>query len=255
MSAFLFPVSKDNRENFPRIRVVLFCEYFVHRVFFPSRVDDIDMQRCVSEPYEPYDYVRQRAPYPAYDTWGHLTPAEQDAVYSYQDLGSKQHVWDVKAPDDIHRTCSIINSYLRFPEFHELMSDVDVCQCEALISLLDSAVSKSVLPYRLNVIRGLANPAWISGLVEGDVYREPAYGSYSLSVDAALRYARVNEEQKIVFLARKLEKGERALYLGYKEEEMLVERGCEYTIEEVVPVKKGILSPVCEGIVYILRRT
>ena len=212
------------------------------------------MERYVSEPYSPYDYVRQQAPYPAYDSWCELTDAERDAVYSYQDLGSKQYVWDVEAPDDVHRTCSIINSYLRFPGFSGLMSEADVCQCEGLISLLDSAVSKSVLPERLNVIRGLANSEWVSGFSVGDTYFEDGYGSYSLSVDAALRYARVNDEGKMVFLSRPLEIGDMALYLGNKEEEMLVERGCEYQIDEISPVEKGLLSPFCDAIVYMLVR-
>ena len=58
----------------------------------------------------------------------------------------------------------------------------------------------------------------------------------------------------MVFLARTLEKGESALYLGDKEEEMLVERGCEYVVDEISHVKKGMLSPLCEAIVYMLRR-
>ena len=212
------------------------------------------MERYVSEPYSPYDYVRQKAPYPAYDSWDLLSDAERDAVLSFQDLGSKQDSWDVEAPDPVHVNCSIVNSYLRFPEFCNLMSRNDVCQCKSLIALLDSAVSKSVLPGKLNVIRGLADPQWISELCEGDTYLEPAYGSYSLSVNAALRYARVNDERKLVFLARILEKGEKALYLGYKEEEMLVERGCEYVVNEISPVEKGVLSSDYEASVYILRR-
>ena len=212
------------------------------------------MERYVSEPYSPYDYVRQNAPYPAYNSWCELTDAERDAVLSFQDLGSRQDSWDVCAPDQTHVNCSIVNSYLRFPEFRDLMSGDDVCQCEELISFLDSAVSKSVLPEGLNVIRGLADSRWISEFCVGDTYVEDGYGSYSLSVDAALRYARVNDDGKMVFLARILEKGERALYLGCKEEEMLVERGCEYVINEISPVDKGILSPDTEAIVYILRR-
>ncbi len=213
------------------------------------------MERYVSEPYSPYDYVRQQAPYPAYDSWCELTDAERDAVLSFQDLGSRQDSWDVEAPDPVHVNCSIVNSYLRFPGFADKMSSADLRQCEELISLLDSAVSKSVLPEGLNVIRGLADSKWVLGLSVDDTYLEPAYGSYSLSVDAACRYARVNEEDKMVFLARTLEKGERALYLGRKEEEMLVERGCEYVIDEISHVKKGMLSPFCEAIVYMLVRT
>ena len=57
-----------------------------------------------------------------------------------------------------------------------------------------------------------------------------------------------------MFLARPLEEGDKALYLGNKEEEMLVERGCEYLVDEISPVEKGVLSPVCEASVYMLRR-
>ena len=134
------------------------------------------------------------------------------------------------------------------------MSSADLRLCEELISLLDSSIEKSVLPDGLNVIRGLYDSRWTSQLQEDDVYIERAYGSYSLSVNAALRYARVNAEGKMVFLARTLERGERALYLGHKEEEMLVERGCTYLIDEISPVEKGVLSPDCEAIVYMLRR-
>ena len=212
------------------------------------------MERYVSEPYSPYDYVRQSAPYPAYDSWSVLTDAERDAVLSFQDLGSKQDSWHVCAPDPVHVNCSIVNSYLRFPEFAGKMSSADLQLCNELILLLDSAISKSVLPEGLNVIRGLADSRWTSQLQENETYVEDGYGSYSLSIDAALRYARVNAEGEMVFLARTLEKGERALYLGQKEEEMLVERGCEYWVEEISSVKKGLLSPVCEARVYMLRR-
>ena len=210
------------------------------------------MERCVSEPYSPYDYEHQHAPYPAYDSWDLLSAAERDAVLSFQDLGSKQDSWHVCAPDPVHVNCSIVNSYLRFPEFSQMMSSADLQLCGELISLLDSAIEKSILPRGLNVIRGLADSQWISGFLEDDIYVESGYGSYSLSVDAAVRYAQVNSEGQMVFLSRALKPGDRALYLGEKEEEMLVGRGKEYVVDEIVSVQKGDLSPVCESIVYIL---
>ena len=210
------------------------------------------MERCVSEPYSPYDYEHQHAPYPAYDSWDLLSAAERDAVLSFQDLGSKQDSWDVQAPDPVHVNCSIVNSYLRFPGFAGEMSSADLQLCNELISLLDSAIEKSVLPDGLNVIRGLADSQWISSFLEDDIYVESGYGSYSLSVDAAVRYAQVNSEGQMVFLSRALKPGDRALYLGEKEEEMLVGRGKEYVVDEIVSVQKGDLSPVSESIVYIL---
>ena len=210
------------------------------------------MERCVSEPYSPYDYVRQHPPYPPYHSWEMLSADERDAVFSFQDLGSKQNSWDVCAPDPVHANCSIVNSYLRYSGFAQTMSPADLQQCEKLISLLDSAVAKSVLPEKLNVIRGLANAKWVEGFEEGMIYRERGYGSYSLSVDAAVRYAQKNSSGKLVFFTRSINAGERALYLGSKEEEMLVERGCRYIIQEIDKVEKGILSPACGAIVYIL---
>ena len=62
-----------------------------------------------------------------------MTDAERDAVLSFQDLGSRQDSWTVEAPDPVHVNCSIVNSYLRFPEFRDLMSGNDVCQCEEML--------------------------------------------------------------------------------------------------------------------------
>ena len=71
-------------------------------------------------------------------------------------------------------------------------------------------------------------------------------------MDAAVRYAQVNSEGQMVFLSRALKPGDRALYFGEKEKEMLVGRGKEYVVDEIVSVQKGDLSPVSESIVYIL---
>ena len=170
------------------------------------------MVRSVSEPYSPYDYVQQSAPYPAFDVWDALTYDEREALVSFQDLGSMQDAWDVEAPDAAHVNCSIINSYLRFDAFRELMSERDVLQCERLIGCIDSAIAKSTMKQRINVIRGLADASWVDGL---DV-------------------------------------GSAGLYLGRKEEEIVVRRGTEYLVKEIEVVKKGLLSPLYDAIVYML---
>ena len=210
------------------------------------------MVRSVSEPYSPYDYVQQSAPYPAFDVWDALTYDEREALVSFQDLGSMQDAWDVEAPDAAHVNCSIINSYLRFDAFRELMSEQDVLQCERLIGCIDSAIAKSTMKQRITVIRGLADASWVDGLDVGSAYREMGYGSYSLSVDAAVRYAGVNAEKRQVFFARYLDVGAAGLYLGRKEEEIVVRRGTEYLVKEIEVVKKGLLSPLYDAIVYML---
>ncbi|MBO5431101.1 hypothetical protein J5991_03555, partial [Methanocorpusculum sp.] len=168
----------------------------------------------VSEPYSPYDYIQQCAPYPSFDIWDALTGAEREALTSFQDLGSMQDVWDVEAPDESHVNCSIINSYLRFPGFREMMSAEDIHLCDSLICSLDSAIEKSVLPVRLNVIRGLFDASWTENLAVGDEYVEEGYGSYSLSPGLASGYAGVNADGRLVFFARYLDVGDTGLYLG-----------------------------------------
>ena len=118
--------------------------------------------------------------------------------------------------------------------------------------LFSATIAKSTMKQRINVIRGLADASWVDGLDVGSAYREMGYGSYSLSVDAAVRYAGVNAEKRQVFFARYLDVGAAGLYLGRKEEEIVVRRGTEYLVKEIEVVKKGLLSPLYDAIVYML---
>lgn len=212
------------------------------------------MDFSVSEPYSPYDYERQIPPHPAFFLREELTRDEIIALTAFQDLGVPQNRWDVTPPDLEHANCSVINAYLRDASFRKELSMNDTLQCGKLISLLDSAVEKSVVTHPLNVIRGLSDSKWFEETYKvGMLYKEDGFGSYSLSIESAVRYAGVNKSGKQIFLARILDSGSRAVYLGRKEEEMLIRRGSEYIIDEVVEVDVGELSQTHEASVYILR--
>lgn len=212
------------------------------------------MDLSVFEPYSPYDYERQIPPHPAFSLREELTKEEIRALTAFQDLGVPQNIWDIAPPDTKHANCSVINAYLRDASFRKMLSQNDILQCGKLISLLDSAIEKSTVTHPLNVIRGLGDSAWFEDTYQvGMLYKEEAFGSYSLSIESAVRYAGVNPSGKQIFLARVLDSGSHAVYLGQKEDEMLVRRGCEYIIEEVVDVAVGELSPTHKANVYILR--
>ena len=211
------------------------------------------MEFFVSEPYSPYDYERQIPPHPAFHLRYALTHDEIVALQAFQDLGVMQDIWDVLPPDEIHVNCSIINSYLRDERFRDELSVHDTNLCNRMISLIDSAISKSVLTRSVNVIRGLSDSRWIDSFSVGTVYTENGYGCYSLSASHAVSYAGVNDYGRQIFLARTLDSGCKAVYLGQKEEEMLIERGRKYVVDEIVDVGVGELSPEYEATVYMLK--
>lgn len=211
------------------------------------------MEWSVSEPYTPYSFLEQMPPHPAFEFREELTREERMAVAGYQDMGFLQHVWEITPPDLAHPNCSVINSFLRFADFREALSDCDYDTCLELIGLLDSAISKSVIRDDLTVIRGLSNPAWFNLYEEGRRFSEDAFGSYSLSPEAACRYAGLNSSLQKVLVMYNLPAGSHALYMGQKEEEMLLPRGMGYVVNEIDYAKPGFLDAVYEAKVYILR--
>lgn len=233
---------------------MIFCSHFIHREFKHFKGKRYFMDFSVFEPYSPYDYELQIPPHPAFSFREELTRDEIRALTAFQDLGVPQNIWDITPPDAKHANCSVINAYLRDASFRKELSRNDMLQCGKLISLLDSAIEKSVVTHPLNVIRGLSDSAWFEDTYQvGMLYKEEGFGSYSLSIDSAVRYAGVNPSGKQVFLARVLDSGSRAVYLGEKENEMLVKRDSEYIIDEVVEVDIGELSHTHKANVYILR--
>lgn len=207
----------------------------------------------LSEPYEPYVFLEQMPPHPAFTFREELTREERIAVAGYQDMGFIQHKWELTPPDLNHPNCSVINSFLRFAEFREELSDVDYDVCLELVELIDSAIHKSVIKEDLTVIRGLSDPAWFNLFEEGNRFSEDAFGSYSLSPDAACGYAGLNSALQKVLVVYDIPAGSHALYMGKKEEEMLLPRGLRYMIDEIDYAKPGFLDREYEAKVYILR--
>ena len=79
----------------------------------------------ISEPYSPYSFLEQMPPHPAFEFREELTLEERIAVAGYQDMGFLQHKWEITPPDVEHPNCSVINSFLRFADFREVLSDAD----------------------------------------------------------------------------------------------------------------------------------
>ena len=210
------------------------------------------MERCVFEPYSPYSFLEQMPPHPAFTFRDELTQEEREAVAGYQDMGFIQHKWDVVPPEPAHPNCSVINSFLRFVEFREELSDADYDVCLELISLIDSAIQKSVINEDLMVIRGLSDSRWFEPYQEDSTFSDFAFGSFSLSPDSACRYAGLNPVGQKVLVTYDLPAGSHALYMGKKEEEMLLPRGMRYIVDEIDYVKPGLLDSEYEAKVYIL---
>lgn len=207
----------------------------------------------ISEPYTPYSFLEQMPPHPAFEFRGELTLEERMAVAGYQDMGFIQHKWEITPPDVEHPNCSVINSFLRFDDFRETLSDADYDVCLELISLIDSAIQKSVIREDLYVIRGLSDPEWFEPYQEDSTFSDDAFGSFSLSPESACRYAGLNSARQKVLVTYNLLAGSHALYMGKKEEEMLLPRKMKYIVDEIDYAKPGFLDTEYEAKVYILR--
>ena len=211
------------------------------------------MERYVSEPYEPYAFLEQMPPHPAFTFREELTREERIAVAGYQDMGFIQHKWEITPPDLEHPNCSVINSFLRFDYFREALSDADYDACTELIALIDSAIEKSVIKEDLTVIRGLSDPEWFEPFRVDSTFSDDAFGSFSLSPESACGYAGLNSHGHKVLVMYDIPAGSCALYMGQKEEEMLLPRGMSYYVDEIDDVKPGVLDEKYEAKVYILK--
>ena len=147
----------------------------------------------------------------------------------------------------------MINSFLRFAEFRDALSDADYDVCMELISLIDSAIEKSVIREDLMVIRGLSDSGWFNLYEVGSTFSDDAFGSFSLSPDSACRYAGLNSAGQKVLVMYKLHAGSHALYMGKKEEEMLLPRNMRYKVNEIDYVSPGVIDIEYEAKVYIVR--
>lgn len=219
--------------------------------FYPVSVEAKEGHH-IREPYEPYTFLEQMPPHPAFAFREELTREERIAVAGYQDMGFLQHKWEVKPPDSEHPNCSVINSFLRFGWFRDSLSDRDYDVCLELISLIDSAIQKSEIQEELTIIRGLSNPGWFEQFQINAMFSDDAFGSFSLSPESACRYAGLNTAGEKVIVLYKLRSGSHALYMGQREEEMLLPRGMGYKVDEIDYVEPGLLDAECEAKVYIL---
>lgn len=105
----------------------------------------------------------------------------------------------------------------------------------------------------LTVIRGLSDPGWFEPFRVNSTFSDYAFGSFSLSPKSACRYSGLNSDGQKVLVTYDLPAGSHALYMGKKEEEMLLPRGMMYKVDEIDYVEPGVLDTKYEAKVYILR--
>lgn len=181
-----------------------------------------------------------------------LTREEIQALRYYQDIGNPQHNWDVEIPvSNEHRDCYVINTSLRSAEFRASLSDHDRQLVNKLIDQMDSAINKSLVLNHTDIIRGLTDPTWLEEIDAGFV--DDAYGSFTLDVAIASKFAGKNKDGEKVFLYRELKKGDKAVSLGDKEKEMLVPRGRIYVIDDIVRFDVDEFISGHKAIVYYVR--
>lgn len=102
------------------------------------------------------------------------------------------------------------------------------------------------------MIKGLGDPGWVSGMNETEVTADPGYGSFSLHPGVARQYAGYNPDNERVFLTRRVLQGTPALYMDAKEQEVLLPRGIQYSIQEIIHSPAGGFLPEDKALVYIL---
>ena len=161
------------------------------------------------------------------------------AIIGYRDLGVNSVEWDVPIPPgETHHDQYVINRANRDPEFKANLSQKDLENFVRLDALITTGISMSKAEQEYQLYKGLIDAGWIEAKSVGDSLSDPAVGSYSIDLNKAVRYTDANSEQK-VFIARMLRKGEHAVYMGHKEEEMLLPKNLIGKITKIRAYSKG----------------
>ncbi|MDO5845268.1 MAG: ADP-ribosyltransferase [Methanocorpusculum sp.] len=210
------------------------------------------MQNNINEPVIDYS-IHTQPPHAPYNLRADLTGCEAEALYSYQDFGLPQHDWRCFSGDEeMHKDCYVINRALRDSDFYNSMCEDDKYLYHQLRKCLDSAICKTVINNEMALIKGLKNPDWILNKQLGDIFTDDAYGSFSMTPEVALRYSGYNSELEKVFMQVTIPKGTKAVYMGKKEDEILLFRGAHYKIDEIVHSPKGSFLAEEKALVYIV---
>ncbi|MBZ3936287.1 ADP-ribosyltransferase [Methanimicrococcus blatticola] len=113
---------------------------------------------------------------------------------------------------------------------------------------LDSAIEKSRLPGKRTAYRCVKNADWLPENHEiGTEYVDPAYGSFSLSLENALRYS---NENNIIIFQLPITEEMKALYIDEEEYETLRPRNCQYRIRNIYKIKIMISGKLKIATIY-----
>lgn len=182
-----------------------------------------------------------------------LTEEEKRALESYQDIDSPQHGWNLLLPKGLkNKDCYVINNTLRSVSVRDSMDRHDRDIVDYLILQIDSAIAKSDITEKVDVFRGLSDPSWLEYMDVDSGFMDDAYGSFTLDINVAAKFAGTNASNEKVFLVRELEKGNRAVYMGDKEEEMLIPRRRKYVVDAIVHFDKDEFISGHKAIVYYI---
>ncbi len=182
-----------------------------------------------------------------------LSFAEKAILAGYQDVGNPQHLRDHDiSANERHHDCYIVNKSLLFSDFRESLSDHDCQQVSLITKHIDAAIERSTVPKAYALFKGLEDASWILQRQVGEIYEDKAYGSYSLILTKAKEYTMDNSGLR-VFLYRIISKGEHALYMGSKEEELLLPRNKIHEILQINDYEPGEFLDGLKARVYYVR--
>ena len=182
-----------------------------------------------------------------------LSSTEKAILAGYQDIGNPQHIWDHDIPtNERHHDCYIVNKSLRFSDFRGSLSYHDLKQVSFITKQIDAAIERSTVPKAYALFKGLEDASWILQRQVGETYEDRAYGSYSLILTKAKEYTKDYSGLR-VFIYRIISKGEHALYMGSKEEELLLPRNKKHEILQINDYEPGEFLDDLKARVYYVR--
>ncbi|HJJ29113.1 MAG TPA: hypothetical protein O0X70_06980 [Methanocorpusculum sp.] len=193
-----------------------------------------------------------------------LSDDEITSVSCYHDVEAQPLHWDYpisEKPFGIRMECFLINNYLRKSlKFPLTKHDKDKLDC--LIPNIASAIDNSTLLHPLRVIKGLTNPDWLLKLDPNEPYVDDAFGSFTTSIDIAVKYAidkKIEEENRLhkkhdnqaVFIIQDLKPNDKALYINDSEYEWLLPKNREYIITDI---REGYLPNDWSSLTYYIEK-
>jgi len=165
-----------------------------------------------------------------YNKRADLTAKEINALNHYKDLINKQYQWDYKPKkrnESVGIDCQMVNEYLRedIPEKRKILSCGDKIRLGQIISLIDSAISKSYPKEELILYKGLKMFRGLEDVDLGKDIKDGAFASFTTDLHKAAPYSKKNKRGEYIFYQIEVTEKDNALYIDKDEDEWLLPRG------------------------------